>query len=67
MFNIKYSIGNNIDSRRYKLELNQKVDTKIIGMDLENKKIELSIKEVQGTNIEDELKDIEGVTFSSEG
>ena len=49
-----------------KLELNQKVDAKIVGMDLENKKIELSIREVNGTNINDELKNVDGVTFSSE-
>lgn len=49
-----------------KLELGQKVDAKIIGIDLDKKKIELSIREVQGMNIGDELKDIEGVTFETE-
>ena len=48
-----------------KLELGQKVDAKIIGMDLDNRKIELSIREVNGTNLTDELKNVEGVTFES--
>ena len=47
-----------------KLELSQKVDAKIIGIDIENKKIELSIKDVNTLNLEDELKGVEGITFN---
>ena len=49
-----------------KLQLGQKVDAKIIGIDLENKKIELSIREISGTNLDEEVKNIEGVTFEKE-
>jgi ribosomal protein S1 len=35
-----------------KLEIGEKVNAKIIGLDLENKKIELSIKEIEGTSNE---------------
>lgn len=48
-----------------KLELGQKVDAKIISIDLEQKKIELSIKDVIGVKLEDELKGVEGVTFDT--
>lgn len=47
-----------------KLEIGQKVDAKIIGMDLDKKKIELSIRDAQCVNYKEELKNIEGVTFN---
>lgn len=48
-----------------KLELGQKINAKIISMDLDNKKIELSIREVNGTKLEDEVKNLDGVTFEA--
>ena len=49
-----------------KLQIGQKLDAKIIDMDLEKKKIELSIREVNGANLAEEVKDIEGITFEKE-
>ena len=46
------------------LELGQKVDAKIIDIDTEKKKMELSIKEITGVKPEDEITDIEGVTLT---
>lgn len=40
------------------LELGQKVDAKIIELDLEKKKMELSIREIEGVNPEEENEDI---------
>ncbi len=41
------------------LELGQKVDAKIIELDLEKKKMELSIREIEGVNSEEEEDNIE--------
>lgn len=49
-----------------KLELNQKVDAKIIELDLDNKKIGLSIKDANTLNLQDELKGVEGVTIQTQ-
>ena len=49
-----------------KLQIGQKVDAKIIGIDLEKKKIELSIREASGVSLEDEIANVEGVTFEKE-
>ncbi len=47
------------------LELGQKVDAKIIEIDTEKRKMELSIKEITGVKPEDEIADIEGVTLTT--
>ena len=49
-----------------KLQIGQKIDAKIIGIDLDKKKIDLSIKEVQTSDWKNELTLSEGVTFESE-
>lgn len=48
------------------LEIGQKVDAKIIEIDLEKRKMELSIREIEGLNSEEEIANIEGVTLNSE-
>lgn len=49
-----------------KLQIGQKVDAKIIGIDLDKRKIDLSIKEVQNSDWKNELNLVEGVTFETE-
>lgn len=48
------------------LEIGQKVDAKIIEIDLEKRKMELSIREIEGLKAEEEIVNIEGVTLNSE-
>jgi len=48
-----------------KLKLGQIVDAKIIGMNIENKKIELSIKEVQDNNWKNEISQVDGITYET--